>query len=112
MTLRTVQDASGLAGVQLTYVTATASDTLAGGQGVKIIVNNQNAGSCDVVLTTPETVEGTLAVADRTVTVPTTQIWEIPVPSRYNNPSTGLATITFTPFASVTYAISRGNVTP
>jgi hypothetical protein len=109
VTLRTVQDASNLAGVQLAFVTATASDTLVGGQGVKIIVNNQNAGSCAVLLTTPETVEGSLAVADRTVTVPTTQIWEIPVPARYNDATTGLATITFTPNTSVTYAISRGS---
>jgi hypothetical protein len=109
MALRTVQDATPLAGVALTFTAATASDTLPGGQGVKIIVNNANAGSCAVLLTTPETVEGTLAVADRTVTVPTTQIWEIPVPSRYNDPTTGLATITFTPFTSVTYAVSRGS---
>jgi hypothetical protein len=110
MATRTVQNASILDGVQLNFIAANASDQLAGGQGVKIIVNNQNAGSCAVVLTTPETVEGTLAVADRTVTVPTTQIWEIPVPSRYND-STGLATITFTPNTSVTYAVSRGSVT-
>lgn len=111
MALRTVQDASGLGGVHLNFITANSSDTLPGGQGVKIIVNNQNASSCAVVLTTPETVEGSLAVADRTVTVPTTEIWEIPVPSRYNNSGTGVATITFTPNASVTYAVSRGSAT-
>jgi hypothetical protein len=109
VTLRTVQDASNLAGVQLTFTLANATDTLVGGQGVKIIVNNQNAGSCTVTLVTPETVEGTLAVTDRTVTVPTTQIWEIPVPARYNDATSGLATITFAPTTSVTYAVSRGS---
>lgn len=108
MTLRTVQDASSLAGVQLTTFTPTASDTLPGGQSVKLYVNNANATSCVVTLVTPETVEGTLAVTDRVITVPTGTIWEIPVPSRYND-STGVATILFSVQTSVTVAASRGS---
>lgn len=109
MTLRTVQDASNLAGVQLTTFTPTASDTLPGGQSVKLYVNNGNAASCVVTLVTPETVEGTLAVTDRVITVPTGTIWEIPVPSRYNDPATGLATVTFSVQTTVTVAASRGS---
>lgn len=109
MALRTVQDATPLAGVALAFTAVSASDTLPGGQGVKIIVNNGNAASCVVTLVTPETVEGTLGVTDRTVTIPTTQIWEIPVPSRYNDPATGLATIQFSVQTTVTCAQSRGS---
>lgn len=109
MTLRTVQDASPLAGVQLTSFTPTASDTLVGGPGVKIVVNNGNASTCTITLVTPETVEGTLAVADRVVTALTTQVWEIPVPARYNDPTTGLATITFSVQSTVSVTASRGS---
>ena len=112
MTLRTVQEASGLAGTQLTSFTPTASDTLAGGQCVKIVVNNGNAASCVVTLVTPEVVEGALSVLDRVVTIPTTQVWEIPVPSRYNDPTTGVATITFSVTTTVSVTASRGSATP
>jgi hypothetical protein len=109
MTLRTVQDASSLAGTALTAFTPTGSDTVAGGPNVKLIVNNGNAASCVIVLATPEVVEGTLPVGDRTVTVPTTQIWEIPIPARYNDPITGVATLTFSVTSTVSTYYSRGN---
>jgi hypothetical protein len=112
MALRTVQDASNLAGVQLTFTAANASDTLPGGQGVKIIVNNASGAGITVTLVTPETVEGTLAVGDRAITVGAGTLWEIPVPSRYNDPTTGLTTVTFSATATVTYAVSRGSATP
>jgi hypothetical protein len=109
MALRTVQEAAGLGGVQLTFTAANASDTLPGGPGVKLIVNNANASPTNVVLVTPETVEGSLTVQDRTVAVINGTIWEIPVPARYNDPTTGLTTVTFSVTASVTYAVSRGS---
>jgi hypothetical protein len=109
MANRTTQDASSLGGVQLTFTAANASDTVTGGPGVKLIVNNANASPTNVVLVTPETVEGSLPVGDRTVAVTNGTIWEIPVPARYNDPTTGLTTVTFSVTASVTYAVSRGN---
>lgn len=114
MALLARQDASGLAGATITPVSATnGTDTLVGGQGVMLYVNNGNASPCVVTLVTPEAVEGTLAVADRTVTVTNATIKMIPVPSRYNDPTTGLASITYslTPPTSVTVAAIACGVT-
>lgn len=88
-------------GIAPTYQDATASDTVVGGQGVFIHVKNAHSVSTDVVLVTPESVDGDLTVQDRTVTVANATERMIPVSARYNNPSTGLATITF----SVTNAL-------
>jgi hypothetical protein len=57
-------------------------------------------------------VEGALAVADRAVTVTNGTFREIPVPSRYNDPSTGLASITYSAVTSVTVAAILGSSTP
>jgi hypothetical protein len=105
------QDASSFAGKAITFQTSTASDTLVGGQCVHLVVNNTSGASRTVTLVTPETVEGTLPVGDRTITVPV-GIYEIPVPSRYNDP-TGVATVTVdTPGATCTYAAVQGSATP
>jgi hypothetical protein len=107
------QDASVLGGKQITFQAATATtgqttDTFTGGQAVHLLINNGSAGSRTVTLVTPETVEGSLAVGDRTLTVPAGVIWEVPVPSRYND-STGTAYVTVDTIASVTYAVVQGS---
>lgn len=113
MTLIARQDASGLGGKAISFQTSTASDTLVGGQCVHLLVNNTSGATRTVTLVTPETVEGSLAVADRTVSVPTATIWEVPVPSRYNDPTSGLVTVTVdTPGATCTYAAVQGSATP
>jgi hypothetical protein len=114
LTLIPRQDASVALGKAITFQTSTASDTLAGGQCVHLLVNNTSGSTVTCLLTTPETVEGILAVADRTVTgITTATIFEIPIPSRYNDPVTGLATVAISaPGATVTLAAVQGSSTP
>jgi hypothetical protein len=105
--------ASGLDGAAITLTQATASDTLVGGQGVHLLVTNTSGSNTVVTLITPETVEGSLAVTDRVVTVATATTWEIPVPSRYNDATTGIATVTFSAFpATVLRAAVQGSCAP
>lgn len=111
MAALTKVDASGPAGVALTFVAASVSDTLVGGQCVKLFVNNTSGTTRTVTLVTPETVEGALAVGDRTVSVLTATIHEVPVPSRYNDATTGLTTVTIDNATGVTYAVSKGLAT-
>ena len=111
------QDASGYAGKQITFqaatgVTGSGTDTLTGGQCVHLLVNNASGGARTLTLVTPETVEGSLLVGDRTVSIPAGTIWEVPVPSRYNDPTSGVASISVDATASVTYAAVQGTATP
>lgn len=86
----------------------SASDTMETGAGVYLIVKNANAGACTVTLATPGTVDGDLAVADRVVTVVATVGYTIiPITSTYRDPATGLATVTFSPTATVTACVIR-----
>ena len=114
MALLTRQDASGPTGAQIAFSTSNASDTLVGGQAVHLVVNNTSGANRQVTIVTPETVEGALAVADRVVSsIPTGTIREIPIPSRYNDPATGLATVIVdTPGATCQLAVVQGSATP
>lgn len=111
------QDASSLAGKAITFQAATATtgqttDTFVGGTGRHLLVNNASAGTRTVTLVTPELVEGTLAVTDRAFSsISAGTIWEIPIPARYNDPTTGQGIVTVDTIASVTYAVVQGNVT-
>lgn len=104
MALYTRQDASPLAGATITFTAVASSDTLVAGQAVHLLVNNASGSSITVTLVTPETVEGALAVADRAITVAAGAIREIPVPSRYNDPVSGLATVQYSAITTVTAA--------
>jgi hypothetical protein len=86
----------------------SASDDMEAGAGVYLVVKNANAGACTVTLVTPETVDGDLAVADRVVTVVATTGYSIiPITSRYRDPTTGRATVTFSPTATVTSCVIK-----
>lgn len=78
-------------------VAATSGgDDCATGTGVFLLVRNTDGSSKTVTLATPQTVDGDLAVADRTFTVAATSgIHVIPVPDLYRNPATGRAAITY-----------------
>lgn len=105
------QDASGPTGAQITFASSAASDTIVGGQNVMLWCNNTSGGALTVTLTTPETVEGSLAVADRVVTC-AVGFRAIPVPSRYNDPSTGSCLLVYqTPGATFTVAAVLGTAT-
>jgi hypothetical protein len=110
MALLTVTDASALGGTVIPMTAATVGgggDTLPGGQGVNLLVVTGGTGTT-VTLTTPESVEGTLTVQDRAVTVGANVTEVIPVPARYNDPSTGVATAVFS--AAATRGAFRSNV--
>lgn len=113
MALLARTDASGPLGAAVVFTAAAAGgDTMVGGQCVRLFVNNASAGVVTATLITPENVEGVLAVADRAVTVAAGTIREIPVPSRYNDPATGLASITYSAVATVTVGATVGTATP
>lgn len=113
MALLTRTDASGPTGAAVTPVSAAGGgDTIVGGQCVQLYVNNGGGSPITVTLVTPETVEGSLAVTDRAVTVTNGTFRLIPVPSRYNDPATGLASITYSGVTTVTVAAVLGTATP
>jgi hypothetical protein len=85
---------------------ANASDDAETGAGVLLVV--KTAGTITTVtLTTPETVDGDLAVADRAVVTVATGETLIPLTSRYRDPTTGRCTIGFSPTTSVTRCVVR-----
>lgn len=109
----TRSDASSLLGGVVVFQNSTAADTLVGGQSVHLLVNNTSGSTQTVLITTPEQVEGALPVGDRSVSVLTANIKEIPIPARYNDPITGLATIACTsPGATMTVANVLGSPQP
>jgi hypothetical protein len=109
MALIAVQNIGVSNGIAPTYQDATASDTVAGGQGVFIHVKNAHTVSTTVTIVTPESVDGDLAVADRANAVANATERMIPVPARYNDPTTGLATVTFSVTnAAIDVAALRG----
>jgi hypothetical protein len=111
LTIINRQDASGYLGKTLTFQASTAADTLVGGQAVHLLINNTSGSTVTCLITTPEVVEGILPVGDRTVTgITTASITEVPIPSRYNDPATGLATVAISaPGATVTLAAVQGS---
>jgi hypothetical protein len=90
------------------YAAATsgAGDKAATGSGVILLVKNGDASAHTVTLHVPETVD-TLAVSNRTVSVPAGDTGFIPLTDLYKDPSTGLATITYDATTSVTVAVIR-----
>ncbi|MFF0597922.1 hypothetical protein [Streptomyces antibioticus] len=88
---------------------AGGGDTAQTGAGVFLAVKNGDSESHTVTLATPGTVDG-LAIADRTVTVPASQTFLIPVTDRYRDPSTGRAAISYDGVTSVTVGVIRVSV--
>jgi hypothetical protein len=86
---------------------AAGGDTASTGSGVFLVVKNADAGSHTVTLATPGTVDGDLAVADRTVTVAAGKTEFIPLTARYRDPSTGRAAVTYDGVTSVSVAVFR-----
>lgn len=99
-----------LTGLQLdaALVAATSGgDTAPTGAGVFLVVKNADASSHTVTLATPGTVDGDLAVADRTITVAAGKTEFIPVTATYRNPTSGRAAITYDAVTSVSVAVVR-----
>jgi hypothetical protein len=91
-------------GITPTQRTGSASDTVPG--GVILDVTNGNASTCVVTIVTPQLV-GDLAVADRTVSIPTAGVRYIYIPnnSTYVDPVTGLVTVQFSQVTLVTFYV-------
>lgn len=81
--------------------TQTTGHTCPGGAGVCLYVKNASASPITVTLHYTPTVDGN-AVASRTVTVTNAKASLIPVQNTYADPATGLVTIDFSAFTSVT----------
>ncbi len=86
---------------------AAGGDRVPAGSGVLVVVRNTSAAAITVTLVTPGTVEGDLAIADRTYTVPATtgEVW-FPVGPNYRAPD-GLASLTYSANAGLTVACVR-----
>lgn len=98
----------GTGGLNATYSAATASDKVLPGSNTVLHVKNGGGGALTVTLVTPGTVDS-LAVADRVVSVPAGEDRFISVPGGIyaNRADGGLATVTFSPTTSVTFAVLR-----
>lgn len=94
------------AGILPTYAAATGGgDAMVPGSSSFLHVKNGAGSSITVTLATPAVVDGTLAVADRVVTVGATSEQMIKVtPELYRDPTTGLAVITYSAVTTVTVA--------
>ncbi len=95
-------------GLTPTYNAAAAGgDRVPAGNGVLVVVKNASTAAVTVTLVTPGTVEGDLAIADRSYSVPasTGEVW-FPVGSNYRA-ADGLATINYSAVTSVTVACVR-----
>lgn len=98
---------TGLRFDNLLTAAAGGGDDCATGVGVLLIVKNGDASSHTVTLATPGTLDGDLAVADRTITVAAGASTVIPVTERYRSPSTGRCAITYDGVTSVTVGVIR-----
>lgn len=96
------------AGILPTYAAAAAGgDAMVADATSFLHIKNGAGSSMTVTLVTPATVD-TLAVADRTVTVGATSEQMIAVPDTlYKDPTTGLASITYSAVTTVTVAAIR-----
>jgi len=98
-------------GLVATYNAASAGgDKITPGDGTFIHVKNRSASPITVTLVTPATLDGTLAIGDRAVSVTNGEANDqlIAVPDTlYRNPTDGLADITWSATATVTFAVVR-----
>lgn len=97
------------AGILPTYTAAAGGgDAMIADATSFLHIKNGAGSSMTVTLVTPATVDNTLAVGDRAVTVAAGSEQMIAVPdSLYRDPTTGLASITYSAVTTVTVAAIR-----
>ena len=80
--------------------------------GWRLIARNTGGGAITITITTPGTIDGDLAIADRTsVSIPATSgLASIPITDTYRDPATGLATLTFSGTTGLKVIAIRGVV--
>jgi hypothetical protein len=97
-----------VAGLRIDNLFVAASgggDTAETGGGTDLIVKTSGT-AITVTIATPETFDG-LALADRTFATVATGEHKIPLTSRYRDPTTGLASITYSAVTGVTVCVTR-----
>lgn len=107
MALLATQTPTAAAGLVPAFTAAAASDTFLPSDRTFIYVKNTNAATRTITVTTPGTTAG-LAIADMVGTVGATtgELILGPFPAQnYADPTTGLATVTPSATANVTYAV-------
>jgi len=95
------------AGVAQTYAAANASDTFPCGANLLLLVENSNAATRTITLTTPNSPRG-LSQGDPSATIGATtgRLTFGPLfPDLYADPVTGVGTVTPSATAGVTYAV-------
>jgi hypothetical protein len=96
--------------ISTSLVAATNGDTAACGSSTFLLVKNASGAGITVTIATPGVVDGRLAIADSTSPsiALTSGLGLIPLPSAlYADPTTGLATVTYSATSSVTVAVVR-----
>lgn len=89
--------------------TPTNGDDCETGQGVFLLARNTDAATRTITVATPEVIDGDLTVQDRAFTaVPVTSGYGIyPLTSRYRDPATGRATLTFSATTNLKVIVVR-----
>ena len=95
-------DTDGLAAAY--SAAAAGGDKVSPGDNSFIHVKNTHTVTWNVTLVTPQTVDASLTVQDRTVAVPNGTERFIAVPDLYRNPTDGLASITYDGVTALTVA--------
>lgn len=114
MALLATQTPTVAAGLVPAFAAAAATDTFLPSDRTMLYVKNTNAATRTITVTTPGTAAGGLAIADMVGTVGATtgELILGPFPaSSYADPTTGLATVTPSATAGVTYAVVQLQVT-
>jgi hypothetical protein len=96
---------AGLRIDNLFVAAAGGGDTAETGPGTDLIVKTTGTLTT-VTVATPETFDG-LALADRTFTTVATGESKIPLTQRYRDPTTGVASITYSSVTGVTVCVTR-----
>jgi hypothetical protein len=96
---------AGLRIDNLFVAAAGGGDTAETGSGTDLIVKTTGTLTT-VTIATPETFDG-LALADRTFTTVATGESKIPLTNRYRDPTTGVASITYSSVTGVTVCVTR-----
>jgi hypothetical protein len=107
MALLSVQPTVPASGIAPTYSAANASDTFPCGNNLLLLVENSNASTRTITLTTPNSPRG-LSQGDPSATIAATtgRLTFGPLdPTLYADPVTGVGTVTPSATAGVTYAV-------
>jgi hypothetical protein len=102
------KNSAGITGLRLDdkFQAAAAGDTAQTGQGVALLVKNGSGSAVTVTLAYPGKYDGDQTVTGRAHTVPaTTGEFAIPLRDVYKDPSTGVASITYSATTTVTVCV-------